>query len=108
MGPSGRRLGEHVVETSAKALIDRMRSIAGDKHLCMEEGTQSECLYEVLEPHAKPVVVTQPDIGVRLQRDDPRQMRLCVGPLVAPRPVHTGRCQLGIRRGWRSESGPER
>jgi len=25
------------VETSAKALIERMRSIAGDKYVCMEE-----------------------------------------------------------------------
>jgi transposase len=60
MGPSGRRLGEHVVETSAKALIERMRSIAGDKYVCMEEGTQSEWLCEVLEPHAKQLVVMQP------------------------------------------------
>jgi hypothetical protein len=42
MGPSGRRLGEHVVETSAKALIERIRSIPGDKYLCTEERTQSE------------------------------------------------------------------
>ena len=60
MGPSGRRLGEHVVETSAKVLIERMRSIPGDKYVCMEEGTQSEWLYEVLEPHVKQVLVTQP------------------------------------------------
>ncbi len=60
MGPSGRRLGQYVVETSAKLLIEQMRSIAGDKSVCMEEGTQSEWLYEVLEPHAKQLVVTQP------------------------------------------------
>jgi transposase len=60
MGPSGRRLGEHVVETSATALIERIRSIAGDKHVCMEEGTHSEWLYEVLHAHAKQLVVTQP------------------------------------------------
>jgi transposase len=60
MGPSGRRLGEHVVETSAKALIERMGSIAGDKCVCMEEGTHSDWLCEVLEAHAKQVVVTQP------------------------------------------------
>jgi transposase len=59
MGPSGRRLGEHVVETNAKVLIERMRSIAGDKYVCMEEGTQCEWLCEVLAPHAKQVVVTQ-------------------------------------------------
>jgi len=48
------------VETSAKALIERMRSIAGDKYVCMEEGTQSEWLCEVLAAHAKQMVVTQP------------------------------------------------
>src|SRR5215472_12895237 len=60
MGPSGRRLAEHVVETSAKALIERMRSIAGDKYVCMEEGTHSDWLYEMLERCAKQIVVTQP------------------------------------------------
>ncbi len=60
MGPSGRRLGEYVVETNAKVLIERMRSIAGDKYVCMEEGTQSEWLCEILNAHAKEAVVTQP------------------------------------------------
>lgn len=60
MGPSGRRLGHHVVETNGKALVEMVRSIAGERHVCMEEGTQSEWLYEILQPHAKQVVVTQP------------------------------------------------
>jgi transposase len=60
MGPSGRRLAEHVVETNAKVLIERLRSIAGDKYVCMEEGTHSEWLYEVLEPHTKQLAITQP------------------------------------------------
>src|SRR6266480_6070510 len=60
IGPSGKRLGQYVVETSAKVLIERMRSIAGNKFVCMEEGTQSEWLCEVLEPHATQLVVTQP------------------------------------------------
>jgi transposase len=60
MGPSGRRLGHYVVETNGKALVERVRSIAGERHVCMEEGTQSEWLYEILQPHAKRVVVTQP------------------------------------------------
>jgi transposase len=60
MGPSGRRLVEHVEETSVKALIERIRSMSGDKYVCMEEGTHSEWLYEALEPYAKRVVVTQP------------------------------------------------
>lgn len=60
MGPSGRRLAHHVVETNGKALVEQIRSIAGERHVCMEEGTQSEWLCEVLQPHAERVVVTQP------------------------------------------------
>jgi transposase len=60
MGPSGKRLAHHVVETSGKALVERIRSIAGERHVCMEEGTHSEWLYEVLQPHTKRIVVTQP------------------------------------------------
>jgi transposase len=60
MGPSGRRLGRHVVETNGKALVEQIRSIAGERHVCMEEGTHSEWLHEVLQPHAQRVVVTQP------------------------------------------------
>jgi hypothetical protein len=39
--------------------LDGLRSIAGDKYVCMQEGTQSEWLCEVLTAHAKQVVVTQ-------------------------------------------------
>lgn len=59
MGPSGRRLGQQVVETNGKALVGQVRSIAGQRHLCMEEGAQSEWLYEVLEPHVDELVVVQ-------------------------------------------------
>jgi hypothetical protein len=50
IGPSAWMLGQHVVETNAKAVIDQIHAVAGDKHLCMEEGTQSGWLYEVLPP----------------------------------------------------------
>lgn len=60
MGPSGKRLAHHVVETNGKALVELMRSIPGDRHVCMEEGTHSEWLHEILHPHAKRLVVTQP------------------------------------------------
>lgn len=60
MGPSGKRLGHHVVETNGKTLVERIRSITGERHVCMEEGTHSEWLHEVLQPHAQRIVVTQP------------------------------------------------
>jgi transposase len=60
MGPSGRRLDNGVVETNGKALVERIRQVAGDRHLCMEEGAHSEWLFEVLRPHVKELVVIQP------------------------------------------------
>jgi transposase len=60
MGPSGKRLAHHVVETNGKALVELIRSVAGERHVCTEEGTQSEWLFEILRPHAERVLVTQP------------------------------------------------
>jgi transposase len=57
MGPSGKRLREARLETNGQVLSDFVRSIAGRKHICLEEGTQAEWLYELLEPLADEVVV---------------------------------------------------
>jgi transposase len=57
VGPSGRKLSEQVVETNAKALVDCIRSIPQPRHVCLEEGTQSAWLYEILSPHADELVV---------------------------------------------------
>jgi hypothetical protein len=46
--------------STSRTLVERVRRIAGDKYVCMEEAAQSEWLYELLEPHAKEIVVTQP------------------------------------------------
>jgi hypothetical protein len=48
---SGKRLRDVVIETNGRALIEAIRLIPGRKHLCLEEGTQSAWLYEILEPH---------------------------------------------------------
>ncbi len=58
VGPSGKRLGSQVVETNAGALIEVLRGIPKQRHMCMEEGTLSEWLHEVLEPHVEELVVT--------------------------------------------------
>jgi transposase len=60
MSPTGRRLQQVVVSTNGKALVDAIKSVPGTKHLCFEEGAQSEWLYELLSPHVHEVVVTQP------------------------------------------------
>lgn len=61
MGPTGRRLTSRVVETNGRALVEAIRGIPGRIHLCLEEGTQSSWLYEILEPQVSEVVVTVPE-----------------------------------------------
>jgi transposase len=58
LGPSGKKLGRHVVETNAKLLVDLLKGIPRPRHLCFEEGTQSAWLYETLAPHVDETVVT--------------------------------------------------
>jgi len=60
MGPSGRRIAQHVVRTQAADLIQLIRSIPGEKHLCIEEGMLSAWLYETLEPEVDEFVVCIP------------------------------------------------
>lgn len=54
----GKRVGSAVVETNARCLIEAVRQIPAPRHICLEEGTLSGWLYEVLSPHAERVVVT--------------------------------------------------
>jgi len=61
VGQSGRRLKSQVLETNAKVLVDFIRTIPGNRHLCLEEGTLSDWLYETLYPHTCETVV----MGVR-------------------------------------------
>ena len=57
VGPSGRRLQSQGMETNAKALISFIGTIPKDRHLCLEEGTHANWLYEVLSPHVQEIVV---------------------------------------------------
>ena len=60
IGPSGKRLKPMVVETNGQALLEAVRSIPGRIHLCLEEGTQSAWLHELLSPHVEELVVVMP------------------------------------------------
>jgi len=71
IGESGKRLGSYVVETNGQALVEQLKTILGNKHVCLEEGTQSAWLYEILSPHATEVVVTMVPES-RGQKDDQR------------------------------------
>jgi transposase len=59
MGPSGRKLGEEHLETNAEALRACITRIPKPRMVCIEEGLQSEWLYELLEPMAERVFVVQ-------------------------------------------------
>jgi transposase len=71
VGPSGKRLKSVVVETNGQALVEAVQGIAGRRHICLEEGTQSAWLYELLSPFAEEVVVTVPPES-RGSKDDVR------------------------------------
>jgi hypothetical protein len=53
VGPSGKRLKSMVEETNGAALVEAVRGIPGRVHLCVEEGTQSAWLHELLSPHVE-------------------------------------------------------
>lgn len=61
MGPSGKQVRHERLVTEARALKKFMRTVPRPRHLCMEEGTLSEWLYEELEPMVDELVVVQPD-----------------------------------------------
>jgi hypothetical protein len=53
----GKRLKSEVLETRADVLIEYLKSISGDKHLIIEEGTHAAWLHEILSAHVSEVVV---------------------------------------------------
>ena len=57
IGPTGRKIRHDIVETNGSALVGYLKGLAGRKHLCLEEGTQSAWLYEILSPHVDEIVV---------------------------------------------------
>lgn len=58
---AGKRLKSVVVETNGQALVEAVRLIPGRRHICIEEGTQSAWLVEILGPYAEEVVVSVPE-----------------------------------------------
>lgn len=60
LGPSGKRLKVQVVETNGRTLVDAIKGVAGQRRVCLEEGTQSAWLHEILSPHVAELVVTVP------------------------------------------------
>lgn len=57
IGPGGKRLSSQVVETNAGVLVEFIRAIPKNRHLCLEEGTLAAWLYEMLAPHVQEIIV---------------------------------------------------
>lgn len=67
---SGKRVSSKLVETSAPALIEMLKSIAGRRRLVLEEGTQSAWLSEVLTPYVHELVVVAPTKNLERAKND--------------------------------------
>jgi transposase len=80
LGPSGKRLRSLVVETNGAALVEAIKGIAGQRHVCLEEGTQSAWLHELLSPHVIEIVVMVPPKS-RGSKDDLRDAWACAEAL---------------------------
>jgi len=60
VGPTGKRLRQAVIETNKSALETLLEEVEGNRHVCLEEGTASEWVFEVVRPLAVETVCCQP------------------------------------------------
>jgi hypothetical protein len=57
----GKQAGSYVAATNGQEIVECLRAIPGQRHVCFEEGTQSGWLHEILEPNAVEVFSRGPD-----------------------------------------------
>jgi transposase len=60
MSAKGKHLVEKVLETHGKLLVETIASIAGDLHVCLEEGMHAEWIHELLTHRVAQIVVMIP------------------------------------------------
>lgn len=59
LSATGKRVSREVVETNGELLVGSLRKLRGTLHVCIEESTWSEWLFEILSPYASELVVYQ-------------------------------------------------
>lgn len=59
LSESGKRLDQQVFQTDSTVLIRFLKQLAGDLHLCIEEGEWAQWLYESLSEHVAELVVVR-------------------------------------------------
>lgn len=57
LSASGKRVRRDVIEINGQALVGYLKQLAGNLHLCIEEGEWSQWLVEILSPHLAELVV---------------------------------------------------
>jgi len=57
LGSKGQAKRKEVVETNGRALVEFVKRIPGRRHLCTEENSQSQWLYEILSPHVDDLAI---------------------------------------------------
>lgn len=55
----GKQLKVQVVETNGQSLVEFLKLVPGRRHLCIEEGTSSQWLYEILSPYTHSIAVVR-------------------------------------------------
>ncbi len=74
-----RIVAESIIETTATAILDFIKSQRGTLHVAFEEGTQAAWLYDLIRPHAANVVVCNsrknaPRPGIKADKPDARRL----------------------------------
>src|ERR1700680_744913 len=60
LNSSGKLVMELVIETKGITIVQFVRGLRGELHLTVEEGTWAACLYDLLKPHVREVLVCDP------------------------------------------------
>lgn len=55
----GKRLKHQTVETNGSVLLEFVKTVPKTRYLCVEEGTQSQWLYDILSPHVEDMIVVR-------------------------------------------------
>jgi transposase len=60
MNEQGRVVSEAIIETKTEAVRNFIKSLRGERHVTLEEGTQAAWLYDLLSPLVAEVIVCNP------------------------------------------------
>ncbi len=74
LSAGGKKTGQQVVPTEAAALVQYVKSLSGELHVCVEEGEWSEWLVELLSPWVRRLV-SCPAVGRQGPRNDAMDAR---------------------------------